>query len=212
MEWRASVPSYRYLHLDVFTDTPFSGNQLAVFPDATGLEAELMQRIALEMAFSETTFVFPAEASGTDVKVRIFTPHTELPMAGHPTIGTTFALAHERRIAPENPVVTLGLGIGPVPVQLEWESKRLVFAWMTQPLPKFGATLTDMKGLALALGVEDAAICDSKLPVQVVPSGVPFLFVPLTTRAAVDAVVLDRTALREVCRASHLQEVRVFVF
>ncbi len=206
------MPSYKYLHLDVFTDIPFSGNQLAVFPDATGLEAELMQRIALEMAFSETTFVFPAEASGTDVKVRIFTPHTELPMAGHPTIGTTFALAHERRIAPENPVVTLGLGIGPIPVQLEWESKRLVFAWMAQPLPEFGATLTDMKGLALALGVEKAAICDSKLPVQVVSSGVPFLFGPLTTRKAVDAVTLDRTALREVCRASHLQELPVFAF
>ncbi len=171
-----------------------------------------MQRIAPEMAFSETTFVFPAEAGGTDVRIRIFTPHTELPMAGHPTIGTTFALAHEGRIAAESPTITLGLGIGPVPVRLEWESKRLVFAWMVQRLPEFGATLTDMKGLALALGVEEADICDSKLPVQEASSGVPFLFVPLTTRAAVDAVVLDRTALREVCRASHLQELPVFAF
>lgn len=103
----------------LFTDTAFSGNQLAAFPGATGLEPELMQRIALEIAFSETTFVFPAEASGTDVKVRIFTPHTELPLAGHPTIGTTFALAHERRIAPKRPTVTLGLAIGPVLVQMK---------------------------------------------------------------------------------------------
>ena len=204
--------AYRYLHLDVFTDTAFSGNQLAAFPDATGLEPELMQRIALEMAFSETTFVFPAKASGTDVKIRIFTPHTELPMAGHPTIGTTFALAHERRIAPERPTVTLGLAIGPVLVQMEWESKRLVFAWRTQPLPEFGATLIDRKGLATALGVGEANICDSKLPVQEVSSGVPLLFVPLTTRKAVDAVVLDRKALRELCRASHFQEQPVFVF
>jgi trans-2,3-dihydro-3-hydroxyanthranilate isomerase len=83
----------RYLHLDVFTDTAFEGNQLAVCPqpDRT-LSTERMQRIAHEMNFSETTFVFPKEAGG-DVKMRIFTPGSELPMAGHPTIGTTFALA-----------------------------------------------------------------------------------------------------------------------
>src|SRR5688572_21436705 len=91
----ANVKSYRYLHLDVFTNEPLAGNQLAVFPEAGGLEAELMQRIALEMAFAETTFIFPAEHPATDCRVRIFTPRVELPMAGHPTIGTTFALAHE---------------------------------------------------------------------------------------------------------------------
>jgi PhzF family phenazine biosynthesis protein len=75
---------YRYLHLDVFTDRPLMGNQLAVFMDAEDLDADVMQRIALEMAFSETTFVFPAEHPGTDYRVRIFTPRAELPMAGHP--------------------------------------------------------------------------------------------------------------------------------
>ena len=88
---------YRYLHLDVFTDRPFEGNQLAVFPEPQGLTAEHMQRIAKEMAFSETTFIFPAERGG-DVRMRIFTPGSELPMAGHPTIGSTFALAIEGTI------------------------------------------------------------------------------------------------------------------
>ena len=88
----------------------------------------------------------------------------------------------------------------------------LVFAWRTQPLPEFGTTLTDRKGLTTALGVGEADIYDSKLPVQEVSSGVPLLFVPLTTRETVDAVVLDRTALRELCRASHLQEQPVFMF
>ena len=88
----------RYLHLDVFTDTPFSGNQLAVFPQPGDLTREQMQRIANEMAFSETTFIYPAEASG-DVRMRIFTPGEELPIAGHPTIGSTFALAMEGVIA-----------------------------------------------------------------------------------------------------------------
>src|SRR2546425_1385322 len=73
---------YHYLHLDVFTDRPLTGNQLAVFLDAQGLDADVMQRIALEMAFSETTFVFPAEHPTTDYRVRIFTPRTEIPMAG----------------------------------------------------------------------------------------------------------------------------------
>src|SRR5256885_13345996 len=85
--------SYRYLHYDVFTDHVFGGNQLAVVLDGRGLSSETMQAIAKEMAFSETTFLLPAEQPGTDVRMRIFTPGDELPTAGHPTIGTTFALA-----------------------------------------------------------------------------------------------------------------------
>src|SRR5215210_9066653 len=85
----------RYLHYDVFTDTKFEGNQLAVFHDARGLAPAEMQTITKEMNFSECTYILPAEAPGTDVRMRIFTPGTELPMAGHPTIGSTFALARE---------------------------------------------------------------------------------------------------------------------
>ena len=87
------MKSYRYLHLDVFTDRLFGGNQLAVVLDARGLAPETLQAIAKEMNFSETTFVLPPERSDTDMRVRIFTPAEELPMAGHPTIGTAFALA-----------------------------------------------------------------------------------------------------------------------
>ena len=89
--------TYRYLHLDVFTDTPLEGNQLAVFPEPAGLSTDDMQRITREMAFSECTFVFPPETPGTHIRLRIFTPGEELPMAGHPTIGTTFALGAGRR-------------------------------------------------------------------------------------------------------------------
>ena len=103
--------AYRYLHLDVFTDQPFSGNQLAVFLEAQGLEPATMQKIAAEIGFAETTFILPPEAPGTDFRVRIFTPKTELPMAGHPTVGTTFALAHERRLAAPRPSAVLGLGV-----------------------------------------------------------------------------------------------------
>ena len=94
------MKSYRYLHLDVFTDHLFGGNQLAVFLDGRGLPAETMQAIAKEMNFSETTFVLPPERKGTDARMRIFTPAEELPMAGHPTIGSTFALARAGRDRP----------------------------------------------------------------------------------------------------------------
>src|SRR5207245_2869599 len=90
------MPTYRYLHYDVFTDTPLEGNQLAVFPEPAGLSTGDMQRTTREMNFSECTFIFPAETPGTNVRMRIFTPGEELPMAGHPTIGSTFALAVDR--------------------------------------------------------------------------------------------------------------------
>src|SRR2546427_11525879 len=91
--------SYRYLHYDVFTDHLFGGNQLAVVLDGRGLSTATMQAIAKEMNFSETTFLLPAERSDTDLRMRIFTPAEELPMAGHPTIGSTFALARSGAIA-----------------------------------------------------------------------------------------------------------------
>ena len=108
----------RYLHYDVFTDRLFEGNQLAVFPDGRGLSAAQMQAITREMNFSECTFVLPAETPGTDVRMRIFTPGSELPMAGHPTIGTTFALAHEGVIEAGRARWVFGLGVGPTPVEL----------------------------------------------------------------------------------------------
>src|SRR5206468_11093009 len=131
------MKSYRYLHLDVFTDQLFGGNQLAVFLDGRGLPPDAMQAIAKEMNFAESTFVLPAEQRGTDVRMRIFTPAEELPMAGHPTIGSTFALARVGVINSERERFVFGLGIGPVPVSLEWTGDDLAFAWMTQLSPTF---------------------------------------------------------------------------
>src|SRR5215218_5169389 len=99
------MKSYRHLRLDVFTTRVFAGNPLAVYLDGRGLDTATMQAVAREMNLSETTFVLPAEAAGTDLRVRIFTPHAELPMAGHPTIGTAFALAEQGRLEPGRPQV-----------------------------------------------------------------------------------------------------------
>src|SRR6266550_894743 len=140
--------SYRYIHLDVFTDHLFGGNQLAVFLDGRGLDADQMQAIAKEMNFSETTFLLPPEQPGTDIRMRIFTPADELPVAGHPTIGTTFALARSGVIAPDRQRFVFGLGIGPTPVSLTWKDKALAFAWMTQGNPTFGDVVSDRAGAA----------------------------------------------------------------
>ena len=192
------MPSLRYLHLDVFTNSPLEGNQLAVFPEPRGLDTTMMQRITREMNFSECTFIFPPEQGG-DVKMRIFTPGEELPMAGHPTVGTTFALALEGVIARGRTDWVFELGVGPIPVSLEWKADTLSFVWMTQLRPTFSGTITDTRALAAAIGVSAADVRDD-VPVEVVSCGVPFLFVPLRTRRAVDAVVVDRKALARCCR------------
>jgi trans-2,3-dihydro-3-hydroxyanthranilate isomerase len=204
------MPSLRYLHLDVFTSSPFEGNQLAVFPEPGGLDAAMMQRITREMNFSECTFIFPPEHGG-DVKMRIFTPGEELPMAGHPTIGTTFALAAEGVIARGRTDWVFELGVGPTPVSLEWKDVTLSFAWMTQLRPTFGGTVTDRQSLAAAIGLPEADLA-GPLPVQVVSCGVPFLFVPLESRRAVDAVTVDRKALAQVSRDAGVDELPTFFF
>jgi trans-2,3-dihydro-3-hydroxyanthranilate isomerase len=201
-----------YVRLDVFTNQAFTGNMLAVYPNAAGLDASRMQQIANEMALPETTFVFPPESAGTDARVRIFTPSQELPMAGSPTIGTTFALAAAGRLRSGTLKAVFELGIGPTPVGLDWGPEGLRFAWMTQSIPTLGPTITDTVAVARALGVQPGDVAVEMLPVQVASSGLPFLYVPLKTRAAVDAAQLERTALCALLRAVNLEELPVFVF
>jgi trans-2,3-dihydro-3-hydroxyanthranilate isomerase len=204
--------SYRYLQYDVFTDHLFGGNQLAVFLDGRGLSTETMQAIAKEMNFSETTFVLPPEQPGTDVRMRIFTPADELPAAGHPTIGSTFALARSGVIAPGRDHFIFGLGVGPVQVSLTWKSDDLTFVWMKQMNPTFGASLADKAAAADALSLSPAAVAGTGTPVQVVSCGVPFLFVPITTRSAVDSISVTRSVLDGLLQSAAADANGVFVF
>jgi trans-2,3-dihydro-3-hydroxyanthranilate isomerase len=206
------LKSYRYTHLDVFTDRIFGGNQLAVVLDGRGLSTGAMQAIAKEMNFSETTFVLPPERPDTDARVRIFTPAEELPMAGHPTIGTTYALARAGIVAPPVDSLTLGLGIGPTPVSLEWKGEELSFVWMTQQRPTFGEPAADGAAAAATLRLPAESVTGTGLPVQVASCGVPYLFVPLTTRRAVDSAVLDTDAYDAFRRAAGIDDVPVFLF
>jgi trans-2,3-dihydro-3-hydroxyanthranilate isomerase len=132
-------------------------------------------------------------------------------MAGHPTIGTTFALAAEGVIATGRGEFVFELGVGPVPVALEWGTGGLSFAWMTQPLPQFGSTLPDRRAFAAAVGLQPSDLA-AGLPVQSISCGVPFLFVPLASRAAVDTVALDARALARCCREAGLDVLPIFFF
>ncbi|HEY7819232.1 MAG TPA: PhzF family phenazine biosynthesis protein, partial [Vicinamibacteria bacterium] len=141
-----------------------------------------------------------------------FTPRSELDFAGHPTIGTAFALARAGKIERGRSRVVLGEGIGPVPVDLEWGDGGLRFAWMYQREPEFGKTIEDAAAIAGALGVEETDIRASGLPVQEVSCGATFLFVPMASRAAVDRAVLDRAAMGGLLERLQMQRRGVFIF
>ena len=170
---------YRFLQYDVFTSVPFGGNQLAVFPEAGGLSADEMQAIAREMNYSETTFVLPASDPKALRRVRIFTPAAELPFAGHPVVGTTFALAAEGMIpAAEPSPIHLQLGVGTLPVDLLFEGERVCFVWMHQPVPEFTPWQGDAAQLAAALGLAPDDLAPD-LPIERGSAGVPFLYIPI---------------------------------
>jgi trans-2,3-dihydro-3-hydroxyanthranilate isomerase len=188
-----AVHALAYLHYDVFTGAPLLGNPLAVFTGARGLDAALMQAVAREMNFSESTFILPAEQPGTGVRMRIFTPAGELPIAGHPVIGSTFALAHAGVIPPGAARFVFGLNLGPVPVDLEWDAGRVRFVWMTQPNPVFRPPVADRAAVAGALGLMAGDLAPD-LPIQEVSCGVPYLLVPLRDAVTVDRAVCDAAA------------------
>lgn len=202
----------RYLHYDVFTDRKFEGNQLAVFPDARDLTTAQMQTITREMNFSESTFLLPAETPGTDVRMRIFTPGAELPMAGHPTIGTTFALAHDGVIAAGRERWVFGLGVGPTPVELTWQGGVLSFAWMDQRPPEYRQPASARADVIRASGVSPDAVDATGLPVEEISCGTQFIFVPVQTRAAVDAAEPDMSAMRRLHSAFPSGHIAVFIF
>ena len=163
------MATYRYVFADVFTDVPLTGNQLAVFTDARGIDDETMQALALEIGFSETAFVLPAESGGT-ARIRIFNPRAEMPFAGHPTLGTAFVLGAPLQLG----VIALETGAGIVPVSLERdESGRIVFGRMAQPVPRIEA-VEDPERVLAAVGASR-----SLLPVELYDNGARHILVTL---------------------------------
>jgi trans-2,3-dihydro-3-hydroxyanthranilate isomerase len=166
----------RYVVCDVFTSEPLTGNQLAVFTDARAIPEERLQRLAKEMNFSETVFVYPPESDG-NVKVRIFTTSTEVPFAGHPCLGTAFVMATPLQLVD----IVLETGNGLVPVHLEREGPRIVFGRMEQPLPSI-AEFDGADELQAVLGVT------AQLPVELYDNGIEHVLVVLESEDEVAAL------------------------
>ncbi len=189
---------FPFVQLDVFTSKPLEGNQLAVFTDARGLSDADMQALARETNLSETTFVFPRDFATErehGIQVRIFTTQEELPFAGHPTLGTAFALhgpdrrnTGKFRIRMHENKIELDLKVGKVPVEFSLKDGML-FGEMTQKDPEFGNILKP-EDVAAVSGIEVADI-ERGLPIQTVSTGVPFAIVPLKTVDALGRVRLD---------------------
>ena len=173
--------------LDVFAEKPLEGNQLAVVFDAGDLSSEQMQAIAKETNFSETTFLISRETRNGGYNVRIFTPDTELPFAGHPTLGTAYAI---RRFLIEENVeeLRLNLNVGQIPIRFIDDNEG-VFAWMRQKEPEFGAFLNRGE-VAKALSLSDSDL-DSDFGPRVVSTGVPTIIVPLNSSDSFIAAKVD---------------------
>jgi trans-2,3-dihydro-3-hydroxyanthranilate isomerase len=188
------MATYRYLQLDVFTDHAFGGNALAVFPEAEGLSTEDMLKISREMNLSETVFVLKPEEAAVSQNVlrrlRIFTPTREIPFAGHPVVGTWNALAREGVVPlPETGTgwtrILHEIGIGILPVDIEFKDGQPVQVVMTQGEPVLGTVVEDpheQAQLAGAIGLGRKDL-DERLPIQVISTGLPFLAVPIRTLA-----------------------------
>ena len=178
---------YRYVVCDVFTDTPLTGNQLAVFTDAREIPEERLQPLAREINFSETVFVYPAAGDG-HARIRIFTPALELPFAGHPVLGTAFVLGGPLQLDE----LWLETGAGVVPIRLEREGSKILFGWMVQPavVPEEYEQADELLAL---LGVER-----SELPVELYRQGPGHVLVELGSPDKVAALRPDSVGLEEL--------------
>jgi trans-2,3-dihydro-3-hydroxyanthranilate isomerase len=195
--WHGSAALHQYYVCDVFTSKPLQGNQLGVFTDGRPFDTAEMQRLARELNFAETVFLFPPQDGG-DVRMRIFTPRAELPFAGHPVLGTAFVVGAALGAGQ----VRLETGAGVVPIDLQRDAGRLVFGWMRQPVPAWAPYERESELLA-ALGAES-----SELPVEQYVNGPPHVYVSLASEEAVATLRPDMDAITDLevpvsCFAGH---------
>ena len=196
----------RYRVVDVFTDSPFEGNALAVFPDASGLDTETMQKIAKEFNLSETTFVFPSTRPDCAAFVRIFTPGQEMDFAGHPTVGTAYVLMDEGMVSAGTGNFILEERVGPVPIRVDKGSDPLI--WLRTP-PITSGIKFDRSICAKALGLDIEDLYD--INPQVLSAGNSTVFIPLKTREAVDKAWYNFQAVSAL-RDQYPEKISLFIF
>ncbi len=204
LELMTNIP---FLILDVFATEKYTGNQLAVCLDAGALTDLQMQQISREINFSETTFVTSSAPVNGGYNTRIFTPTTELPFAGHPTLGTAFAIQQEIiKDAVER--VNLNYQVGQIPVDLNYLNGEPDILWMHQQQPKFYDAV-DVEMLAAVIGVSPTDI-DVRYPIEPVTTGLPFIIIPLKTLAAVSQAKLNLDLYDESVANLPAQAILVF--
>jgi trans-2,3-dihydro-3-hydroxyanthranilate isomerase len=196
----------RYYTCDVFTSSAFGGNQLAVFPDARSIPEELLPQITREFNFSETTFVYPPSDPANTKKVRIFTPGSELPFAGHPTVGTAIVLGviGDIPISQDVTKIVFEEKVGPVPVTIRSTNGLPDFAQLTAAmLPEFNDQVPSPEDLAVLLTLPRNDLNDAAYPLRYVSVGFPFLFVAVKNRSAIEQIrinvpQMEKLGLKEI--------------
>jgi trans-2,3-dihydro-3-hydroxyanthranilate isomerase len=207
------VSRFRFLTADVFTDRPFGGNQLAIFPDARGIPEGRLLDVTREFNYSETTFVYPPDDARHTRRVRIFTPGGEVPFAGHPTVGTAHALATIGDIAltGDTTRIVFEEKVGPVPVTIRATNGQPTFVQLSVArLPEGGPNPPSRETLATVLGLAEDELLDGEWGPQGVSVGLPFLFVPLRDRRAVERARIRIEPWEQSLRATWAPELFVF--
>jgi trans-2,3-dihydro-3-hydroxyanthranilate isomerase len=202
---------YRYYTCDVFTETRFGGNQLAVLPEAVGLSAQQMQQIAREFNFSETTFVFPARAGHTR-HVRIFTPAREIPFAGHPNIGTAFVLASAGELGEikSSLTVTFEEESGLVSVTIQESGGKVASCELTAPQSlSFGKTLP-VELVAAAISIDPKEIVTKTHGPQVASVGLPFVMVELKDRSVIERARINMSGFEALAAQGVMPDVYLY--
>ena len=202
----SSIASFHYRVVDVFTSFSLAGNQLAVFPDASGIDGAIMQKIARELNLPETVFVLPATRNDCAARLRIFTPGKELIFAGHPTVGTSFVLIEEGLVPRESDHFILEEGVGPVPVWIERGERPMI--WFRTP-PISNGKCYDPSVCAQVLGLESADLLG--VAPQFLSAGNPTVLVGLRSKGAVDRAWIDRRGLKTLMNDDR-EPFCVFVF
>lgn len=206
------MQTLRYSLIDVFTEKPFGGNQLAVFHGEEKLSDDTMQQIARELNLSETVFICPPQNPENQKCLRIFTPKVELPLAGHPTIGAAFALA-DQELIPTSEGANDWLfeeQIGDIAVTVFKDRGKVSKVEMTQPLPEFGSVY-ERSGLVADLLSLTSKDLDTRYPFQTVSSGLPFLFIPIRSLKAIQNINF-RTDIWERHFSHNLDTQHIFAF
>ena len=203
---------YRYYICDVFTETRFGGNQLAVVPEADGLSKEVMQKIAREFNFSETSFVFPAQAGYTR-RVRIFTPAREIPFAGHPNVGTAFVLATTGELGEikSSLAVTFEEDAGLVTLSINSEDGRVRSCELTAPQQVSIGNTVPIKLVADAIGVEESDIVTSTHLPQLASVGLPFILVELRDRPGLERARINMNGFEALAATGVMPDIYFYV-